>query len=132
MTARKGYQTINLVFGILILLLFFYSARYSPAGGHPVPSLYTLLSGRPSPTAGLSRSFSALVRGEVSLARELSPYGIPLFLFFFAELLMRAAAFVLLVKSRISLKKILIPDLILSLILFLLCYGKMATGMIKF
>jgi len=131
MTARKGYQTVNLVFGILILLLFFYSALYSPAGGHPVPSLYTLLSGRPSPTAGLSRSFSALVRGEISLARELSPYGIPLFLFFFTELLMRAATFVLLEKSRISLKKILIPDVILSLILFLLCYGKMATGMIK-
>ena len=62
MRDARGYQTVNLVFIILILLLFFYSALYSPAGGHPVPSLYTLLSGKPSPTAGLSRSFSAIVR----------------------------------------------------------------------
>jgi hypothetical protein len=128
---HRGYQTVNILFAVLIVLILIYSLVYPPSGGHPLPSLYTLLSGEPSPTAGLSRSFSALVRGQFSLARQLSPYGIPLFLFFFVELLMRVASFVLLAKSRISLKKILIPDVILSMILFLLCYGGMAAGMIK-
>jgi hypothetical protein len=131
MSGQRGYQTVNVVFSVLILMLFLYSLLFPPSGGHPVPSIYTLLSGAPSPTAGLSRSFSALVRGDLSLARSLSPYGIPLFFFLLIQLGMRVTAFILLKKGKLPLRKILWTDVILSVSLFVVCYGRLAYGMLE-
>ncbi len=125
MSDHRSYQTVNLLFAGAILLVFAYSLAYPPTGEHPVPSFYTLLSGQPSPTAGLSRSFSAILRGDLSLARDLSPYGIPLFLFLLVQLIMRITAFVLLRRHVLPLRRILPADVILSVLLFLLCYGSL-------
>ncbi len=125
MSDHRSYQTVNLLFAGAILLVWGYALAYPPTGGHPVPSLYTLLSGEPSPTAGLSRSFSAILRGDLSLARDLSPYGIPLFLFLLIQLIMRITAFVLLKRHVLPLRRILTADVILSVLLFLLCYGSL-------
>jgi heme/copper-type cytochrome/quinol oxidase subunit 4 len=130
-TSHRGYQTVNILFAVLILIVFLYSLLYPPSGGHPVPSVYTLLSGDPSPTAGLSRSFSALIRGEWTLARELSPYGILLFLFLLIQLVMRVTAFLILKKRSFPQRMILKMDIILSVSLFLLCYGRLVYVMLE-
>ena len=125
MPDHRGYQTVNLIFIVMILLVFGYSLAYPPAGGHPVHSFYTVITGKRSPTAGLSRSFSAIMRGDLSLARNLSPYGLPLFLFLVIQLAMRTTALVLLKKHLLPQRWILTGDVILSVILFLLCYGSL-------
>ncbi len=131
MNGQRGYQTVNIIFSVLILMVFLYSLLFPPSGGHPVPSLYTLLTGDPSPTAGLSRSFSAIVRGDIVLARSLSPYGIPLFLFLLLQLVMRVTACLFLKKGYFPERKILRTDIILSVSLFLICYGRLVYVMLE-
>ncbi len=131
MDVRKVYIRVDRFFLVLFAAIFLYAAVYPPAGGHPVPSFYTLLTGDPSPTAGLSRSFSALVRGEVARARALSPYGLPLFLFFSLQLLMRAVVLVLLVKQKKDPRSLLRVDLWFSFFLFAGCYAPLIALLIQ-
>ncbi len=122
MMTKSLYRQINLVFLVLTVLVVLYAALWPPQGGHPLPSFYTLLTGRPSPTAGLSRSFSAMVRGEVMLARELSPYGPALFLFFFLQMVWRLVVLFLLRRPHVAVSRLVRWDLLFSLFLFLVAY----------
>ncbi len=123
----RSYQTLNIVFFVLLLLIFVYAALFSPENPHyPIPSFYNrFMSGKPSPTTGLSHSFSAIVRGNFHDAKQLNSFGIRIFLFFFLEWIFRAVAFFSLKKGWIPYKKLLPADILVSVILFACCFGRL-------
>jgi hypothetical protein len=96
---------------------------YSPIeSNHPIPSLYEKFTGNESPSTGLSRSFSALIRGNVKSANEYNPYGIQIFLFFLFQLVFRFISFSLTKRYFSLIKGIILSDLTLTIIAFLLAF----------
>ena len=123
---HRSYQTINIIFTILILAVFAYAFVYSPgSGNYPIPSYYNRYMTGMSPTTGLSHSFSAIVRGHLKEARNWNPYGIRIFLFLLLQLIFRLVAFFSLRRNLIPVKKLLTADITFSILLFICCYGKL-------
>ncbi|HHJ09816.1 MAG TPA: hypothetical protein ENK25_02865 [Bacteroidetes bacterium] len=122
----RSYQTVNIVFFVLLPLVFVYAALFSPDNSHyPIPSFYNRYMSEQSPTTGLSHSFSAIVRGNLHDAKNLNPYGIRIFLFFFLEWIFRTVAFFSLKKEWIPYTKLLQADILASTILFTCCFGRL-------
>lgn len=86
---RDPYIQINLIFAGVIVAILIYSGIFTGKGGHPIPSIYEMITGTTSPSSGLSRAFSELVRFNVTKAKTLNPYAVNLFLFFVIELILR-------------------------------------------
>ena len=80
------------------------------------------MTGEPCQTCGLSRSFSEIVNLNFDQAKSHSQYGIPIFLFFLIQLIIRLGISVILLTDIISKKMISIMDAIISLILFFICF----------
>ena len=115
---------INLIFIGIIISIIFYSLLFSAEGRkHPVPSGSEWLTGAPSPSTGLSRSFSEIVRFNFREAQQLNPYGIRIFSFFVIQLLMRLILSVQVFRtSERRLQALLRTDIVFSVILFLVCF----------
>jgi len=100
-----------------------YSGLFSAEkDNHPIPSFYEELTGQPSPSRGLSRSFSEIVRGRFNSAREFNQYGISIFMFFFIQFFIRLSISFILFKKYIPSGTIVIIDVVISVCLFLLCF----------
>ncbi len=122
----RPYLVLNVSFAAMIFFIFLYSAVFSVRkNNHPIPSYYELLSGERSPSSGLSRSFSEIIRGNFKEAAGWNKNGIPLFLFFLLQLFMRIFTSLFLLRSRLSLKTLVWTDTILSILLFLLCFRQL-------
>lgn len=122
----QPYNKINLIIAGLIILMFAYSGIFSPErNNHPVHCVHEKLLGQPCPTCGISHSFSAIIRGKLKEAKEWNRNGIPLFLFFFIQLIMRVVIIVLNQKTAIPLKAMVYADSAISLLLFLVCFRKL-------
>ena len=68
---QKTYLISNLILAGLIIIIFIYSGLFSASEAkHPVPSFYEEITGKQSPSSGMSRAFSELVRGEIDSARS--------------------------------------------------------------
>jgi Protein of unknown function (DUF2752). len=120
---KQSYLLINWIFAGIILAIFGYSGLYSPnENKHPIPCIHEELLGSKCPTCGMSRGFSAIVRGRIKDAVDYQKNSIPVFLFFFIQLIFRVTSLLLLLKSRISLKIITNTDITLSLLLFILTF----------
>jgi len=119
----SSYQIINLIFASIITGIFIYSAIYSHRKiNHPIPSVFSQLTGSDSPSSGLSRSFSALTQGDVKSAKELNPYSIQIFLFFAFQLIFRIFTFFLMKKSFSWINTYIFADITLSILVFLLVF----------
>lgn len=119
----QNYRIINLVFGLIFASIFLYSLVYSHTEpNHPIPSLYEKFTGETSPSTGLSRSFSALMRGDVKSANSYNPYGIQIFLFFLFQMVFRFISFSLTKRYFSLIKGIILSDLTLTIIAFLLAF----------
>ncbi|MGQ1908869.1 DUF2752 domain-containing protein [Marinifilum sp. RC60d5] len=118
-----NYRIINLTLAGVLCAIFLYSALFSPIKvNHPIPSVFTQLTGAQSPSSGLSRSFSSLIRCNFELANRFNPIGLQIFLFFLIQLIFRTLSF-LLIKNHFSLIKLYIfLDIIISIIAFLLAF----------
>lgn len=100
-----------------------YSGLFSPEGGHhPAPCLHEKLTGKPCETCGLSRSFSAIVRCRLQEARQWSPYGTRIFLFFFVQFFLRILVSLLIARQLFRMQALLAADIVLSVSLFLYCF----------
>ncbi len=111
-----NYKIANYMIAGIIGCIFLYSALFSPEGGkHPVPSFYTQLTDNDSPSTGLSRSFSAIVRGDFKLANSFNPIGIQIFLFFIIQLGYRIGSVLLLTDSNRYIKSYIIADVLISI-----------------
>jgi hypothetical protein len=118
------YQIINLVFVFIIVLIFSYSALYSyKQSNHPIPSVFSQITGKDSPSTGLSRSFSALIKCDVKAAKEFNPYGIQIFSFFAFQLVFRIFTFFLMKINFSWINTYILSDITLSILLFLLAFS---------
>jgi hypothetical protein len=121
--SNQGYLIINWIFAGLILAIFIYSGIYSPEKkNHPIKCIHEELLGGKCPTCGMSRGFSAIVRGRISDAYQFQQNSISIFIFFAVQLMMRLSSIFLLAKSKISLKKLTSIDITISLLLFLFTF----------
>jgi hypothetical protein len=120
---KKSYLVLNLIFAGIILAIFIYSGIYSPdKNNHPIKCIHEELLGAKCPTCGMSRGFSAIVRGQINDALVYQQNSVSVFLFFLLQLVFRLTSIWLLLKTKIQLKIITNTDITLSLLLFLLTF----------
>ena len=130
--AEYNYKIVNYILAGIILCIFLYSALFSPEGGkHPVPSFYTQLTGEVSPSTGLSRSFSAIVRGDFDLANNFNPIGLQIFLFFAIQFCFRITTILLIKAPQTLIKPYIIADILLSIFGFYLTFKPLILFTIK-
>ena len=122
-TRIRPYLLLNVSFAGIILLIFLYSGIFSAKkDNHPIPSYYEVLSGNTSPTSGLSRSFSEIIRGNFQEASVWNINGIPIFLFFLVQFFMRVLITWLLFKTNVKIRYLVFTDSIFSILLFVWSY----------
>ncbi|HUW05104.1 MAG TPA: hypothetical protein VMW01_02485 [Williamwhitmania sp.] len=114
---RDPYIQINLIFAGVVVAMLIYSGIFTGQGGHPIPSFYEMITGTTSPSSGLSRAFSELVRFNVVKARALNSHAVSLFLFFVVELLLRIV-FSAVVCVKHNHEKIIVSLDIVQLVLY--------------
>lgn len=120
---REPYLQVNLIFTGVIILVFVYSGFFSPArDNYPVICIHEKLTGEPCVSCGLSHSFSLIVRGRISEANEWNIYGLRVFIFFAAQLLMRIVFSAFYIKNPDSGKQLITYDIAVSIMLFLVSF----------
>lgn len=120
---NEPYLFINIFLAGVILLIFAYSAIFSPdTNNFPVVCLHEKLTGEPCFSCGLSHSFSLIVRGRIEEASQWNLYGMRVFLFFLAQLILRLAFSVFYIKNPNTQRQLIITDSIGSGILFLIAF----------
>jgi hypothetical protein len=121
--SKKSYFIINALFAGIFGFIFVYSGLFTSAeGGHSIPSACDLFNLSPCPSKGLSRSFSAIMQGDIHTARSLNPMGPRLFLFFVAQLFMRFVVLTILFRAKKNTDDLLWTDIGISIMLFLGCF----------
>ena len=122
----KPYNKINLIFAGIIVMIFVYSGIFSAEkSNHPVQCVHERLTGEPCPTCGLSHSFSEIIRLNFENAREWNQNGIPIFLFFLIQFLLRIGITIIYQNEIFSIKKILYFDISFSIVLFIVCFRRL-------
>ncbi len=120
---NEPYIVINLVFAVIIILVFIYSAIFTPEKeNYPVACIHEKITGQPCISCGLSHSFSLIVRGKIEEAREWNAYGLRVFLFFGLQLLMRSGFSILYLSNWNAGRKLIIFDSAVSLMLFIITF----------
>lgn len=121
--AKQNYKIINLCLATIILLIFIYSGLFSPKESkHPIPSFYTQITNKNSPSTGLSRSFSAIIRGNLKLSKTYNPYALPIFLFFALQFIFRVFSIFIIREKKPLFKLYLFIDITLSISGFYLAF----------
>lgn len=123
MVRKEPYLIINIFFAGVILLIFAYSGFFSPEkDNYPVTCIHEKLTGQPCVSCGLSHSFSLIVRGRVEEAYHWNRYGMRIFLFFAAQLVLRAAFSIFYLRYSDTRKQLIIVDFIGSGIIFFVAF----------
>ena len=129
----SSYKIVNLVLASIILCIFIYSGLFSPTKqNHPIPSIYTQITGESSPSTGLSRSFSAIVRGDISASIKHNQFGLQIFLFFAIQLVFRIGLFLLTNELFSRVEQYIYVDIALSIIGFMLAFRPSISFAFKF
>ncbi len=116
MIKGEPYITINVLLALIIVGVMIYSLVYSPdEGEYPVACVHELLTGEPCVSCGLSHSFSLILRGRHEEALTWNPYGMRVFLFFSAQLMMRILFSFLFIFSADKRRSLLITDITVSI-----------------
>jgi hypothetical protein len=120
---KEPYLFINIFFAGVILLIFAYSGFFSPEkDNYPVACIHEKLTGEPCISCGLSHSFSLIVRGRPDEAYQWNPYGMRIFLFFAAQLVIRVAFSIFYQKYPDTRRQLILVDCFGSGIIFLVAF----------
>lgn len=123
MKGIDSYRIINIIFAGVIGLVFIYSCLFLPENGsHIVPSFYTDMTGHSSPSLGLSRAFSALVRGQISQANQFNSNALSIFAFFCFQFLFRLISLKVDNMSFVRRNSWIRIDILLSISLFMIAF----------
>jgi len=126
LTARfrnEPYLLINFILAGVILLVFIYSGFFSPdKDNYPVVCIHEKLTGEQCASCGLSHSFSLILRGRISEAYDWNLYGLRVFIFFAAQILMRVVFSVFYLKYPDSGKQLITYDIAVSVMLFIVSF----------
>ncbi len=119
----EPYLIINLIFAGILLMIFAYSGIFSPQkDNYPVACIHEKLTGQPCISCGLSHSFSLIVRGKFSEAYEWNVYGMRVFLFFLAQLIMRVVFSISYIRFADTRKQLIIMDSVGSVSIFVIAF----------
>lgn len=119
----EPYLLINLILTGVILLIFAYSGFFSPEkDNYPVVCIHEKLTGEPCVSCGLSHSFSLVLRGRISEAYDWNVYGLRVFIFFAAQLVMRIVFSIFYLKYPDTSKQLITYDIAVSIMLFLVTF----------
>jgi hypothetical protein len=118
---RKSYLLINAIFIALIAVIFLY-CFFSSSISTPITCIHHKYSGIDCPSCGLTRSITALLKGDPDTSLQMNKYGWQIFLFFLIQLLGRVVLSWWVIITKKSLKNIYKADWILSLSLFIACF----------
>jgi hypothetical protein len=128
----EPYLLINLILTGVILLVFAYSGIFSPSkDNYPVVCIHEKLTGEPCVSCGLSHSFSLILRGRISEAYNWNVYGLRVFIFFAAQLLMRIVFSIFYIKYPGSNKQLINYDIAVSIMLFLVSFLPLIENLIN-
>lgn len=120
---REPYLLINLTLTGVILLVFLYSGFFSPVkDNYPVVCIHEKLTGEPCVSCGLSHSFSLILRGKIPEAYDWNIYGLRVFIFFAAQLLMRIVFSIFYLKYPATNKQLITYDIAVSIMLFFVAF----------
>jgi hypothetical protein len=120
---NEPYLFINLVFAGVILLIFAYSGFFSPEkNNYPVVCIHEKITGEPCVSCGLSHSFSLIVRGKLEEAYQWNVYGMRIFLFFAAQLILRVVFSIYYLRYPQTRKQLIIIDCVGSGIILLITF----------
>jgi len=120
---NEPYLLINLILAGVVILIFIYSGIFSPENNdYPVVCVHEKLTGKQCASCGLSHSFSLIVRGEISEAYNWNVYGLRVFIFFAAQLLMRIIFSIFYLKYPETNNHLITYDIAVSVMLFLVCF----------
>lgn len=124
MRARKEpYLLINIIFAGIIILVMAYSGIFSPVkDNYPVVCIHEELTGEPCASCGLSHSFSLIVRGQLDEALTWNRYGLRVFIFFAAQLVLRIAFSFWYIRYPHNRSALVLTDSAGSSIMFLLAF----------
>ena len=122
---KNTYLAINAIFAGIIILVFIYSGFFCPEkNNYPLECIHEKITGQPCPSCGLSRSFSFIMRGDISTAASYNKYGLRVFLFFLFHLVMRLSNIVYIIRKPVHLKELTIIDSSIAIITFILAFGQ--------
>jgi hypothetical protein len=129
---NEPYLLINIFFAGVILLIFAYTGFFSPEkDNYPVVCLHEKVTGQPCVSCGLSHSFSLIVRGRVGEAYHWNRYGMRIFLFFVAQLVLRMAFSIFYLKYAETRKQLIIVDCTGSCIIFFMAFWPFIVSIIS-
>lgn len=129
----EPYLLINIILTGVILLVFAYSGFFSPEkDNYPVVCIHEKLTGEPCVSCGLSHSFSLILRGRISEAYEWNVYGLRVFIFFAAQLVIRVIFSIFYLKYPDTSKQLITYDIIISAMLFVVAFLPFIESIFKF
>ena len=129
---NEPYLIINIFFTGVIVLIFAYSGFFSPEkDNYPVTCMHEQLTGEPCISCGLSHSFSLIVRGRIDEAYQWNMYGMQVFLFFAAQLILRIRFSFSYIRNKETQKELIFTDCIGSGVIFLLAFWPYISGIIS-
>lgn len=130
---KEPYIQINLILAGVILLIFVYSGLFSPQkDNYPVVCIHEKLTGQPCVSCGLSHSFSLILRGRISEAYKWNEYGLRVFIFFAAQLIMRVVFSLFYMRNKGTRKQLIIYDSAISFMLFFVCFKPFIESIFRF
>jgi len=119
----EPYLSVNTALAGVLLLVFFYSAFFSPEkDNYPVVCIHEKLTGEACASCGLSHSFSLIMKGKFSEAYLWNKNGMRVFIFFAVQLAMRIVFSVLYLKHPETVRKLIMYDPAASLTIFLIAF----------
>jgi hypothetical protein len=120
---NEPYLKINIIFAGVVILVIAYSGIFSPdKNNYPVVCIHEKITGLPCFSCGLSHSFSLIVRGRISEAYEWNRYGMRVFLFFAAQLLMRIVFSAYWLSDKSHRRQLVLYDITVSIIIFAMAF----------
>jgi len=120
---NEPYLLINLFFTGVIIIIFAYSAVFSPEkDNYPVTCIHEILTGETCVSCGLSHSFSLIVRGRIDEAYQWNQYGMRVFLFFASQLVIRIVFSLFYIKNSHTHQQLIITDCIGSGLIFFIAF----------
>jgi len=129
---QEPYLLINFILAGMILLIFAYSGYFSPEkDDYPVVCIHEQLTGEQCVSCGISHSFSLIIRGRISEAYEWNPYGLRVFIFFMAQLLMRILFSIFYIKHPETNSQLILYDVTVSAMLFIVCFMPFIESILK-
>src|SRR5450759_500524 len=123
---------INIFFAGVILLIIAYSGIFSPEkDNYLITCLHEKLTGEPCFSCGLSHSFSLIVRGRIDEAYQWNHYGMRIFLFFAAQLVIRVVFSIFYLRYPDTRRQLIIIDCIGSGTIFLISFWPFIVNIIS-